>query len=173
MISELHELENIRRQQQSLLKESQARELKHVFEMCEISKHAIKKQEFLKNKYKTETSLVEEKSERLEEELSQTSASCAVVENELMLQNSRIANVSSINRQLKDFIASARLQHAHQQSFLETLEMNKSDQKEIIESVEVQMYEKTKEKAEIDIQTEGLIDFIAIFAKRLRENQSD
>ena len=35
------------------------------------------------------------------------------------------------------------------------------------------MYEKTKEKAEIDIQTEGLIDFIAIFAKRLRENQSD
>ena len=29
--------------------------------------------------------------------------------------------------------------------------MNKSDQKEIIESVEVQMYEKTKEKAEIDI----------------------
>ena len=90
-----------------------------------------------------------------------------------MLQNSRIANVSSINRQLKDFIASARLQHAHQQSFLETLEMNKSDQKEIIESVEVQMYEKTKEKAEIDIQTEGLIDFIAIFAKRLRENQSD
>ena len=70
MISELHELENIRRQQQSLLKESQARELKHVFEMCEISKHAIKKQEFLKNKYKTETNLVEEKSERLEEELS-------------------------------------------------------------------------------------------------------
>ena len=53
--------------------------------MCEISKHAIKKQEFLKNKYKTETSLVEEKSEKLEEELSQTSASCSVVENELML----------------------------------------------------------------------------------------
>ena len=35
------------------------------------------------------------------------------------------------------------------------------------------MYEKTKEKAEIDINTEGLIDFINIFAKRLRENQSD
>ena len=51
--------------------------------------------------------------------------------------------------------------------------MNKNDQKDIIENVEVQMYEKTKEKAEIDINTEGLIDFINIFAKRLRENQSD
>ena len=84
MISELNELENIRRWQQSLLKESQARELKHVFEMCEISKHAIKKQGILKNKYKTETELVEEKTTKLEEELNQTMASCSVIENELM-----------------------------------------------------------------------------------------
>ena len=48
--------------------------------------------------------------------------------------------------------------------------MNKGDQKEMIENVEVNMYEKTKEKAEIDIQTEALIDFLAIFAKKLREN---
>lgn len=109
MISELNELENIRRWQQSLLKESQARELKHVFEMCEISKHAIKKQGILKNKYKTETELVEEKTTKLEEELNQTVASCSVIENELMHQNSRIANISSINRQLADFIASAKL----------------------------------------------------------------
>ena len=51
--------------------------------------------------------------------------------------------------------------------------MNKNDQKELIENVEVSMYEKTKEKAEIDIQTEALIDFLAIFGKKLKENQAD
>ena len=77
--------------------------------MCEISKHAIKKQEILKNRYKTETNLVEEKTAKLEEELSQTAASCSVIENELMHQNSRVSNISSINGQLRDFIDSAKL----------------------------------------------------------------
>ena len=69
MISELNELENIRGQQQNLLKDSQSRELKHVHEMCQISEHSFKKQEILKMKYKTEVNLIEEKTEKLEEEL--------------------------------------------------------------------------------------------------------
>ena len=37
--------------------------------MCQISEHTFKKQEILKVKYKTEVSLIEEKTEKLEEEL--------------------------------------------------------------------------------------------------------
>ena len=99
--------------------------------------------------------------------------SCSVLENELWHQTNRVTNINSINEQLQDFMDQAKQQQKHQKQFLHTLEMNKADQKEIIENVEVGMYEKTKEKAEIDIQTEGLIDFINIFAKKLKETQSD
>ena len=43
------------------MKDSQSKELKHVHEMCQIEAHALKKQEILKNKYKTETTQLEDK----------------------------------------------------------------------------------------------------------------
>ena len=39
------------------------------------------------------------------------------------------------------------------------------------EKVEVRVYEKTKEKAEIGLSQEGLIDFIEIFNKKLKERK--
>ena len=81
--------------------------------------------------------MVEEKIEKLEEELKQSQASCQVLENELWYQNSRVSNINVVNEQLKEFIAQAKQQQAHQKSFLDTLEMNKNDQKDIIENVEV------------------------------------
>jgi len=59
MISELNEIESIREQQANLRKDSQAKELKHVHETCQIKEHAQKKHEILKTKYKTEINLIE------------------------------------------------------------------------------------------------------------------
>lgn len=41
--------------------------------------------------------------------------------------------------------------------------MIKEDQNELTETVEVKVYEKTKEKAEIGLSQEAICDFIEIF----------
>ena len=47
----------------------------------------------------------------------------------------------------------------------------KEDQNEVTEKVEVRVYEKTKERAEIGLSQEALIDFMEVFVKKLRERR--
>ena len=60
----------------NLQKDSQSKQLKHVHEKCQINAHYLKKKEILKNKYKTEIALIEEKIDKLDEEMKQMSSSC-------------------------------------------------------------------------------------------------
>ena len=59
----------------------------------------------------------------------------------------------------------------HQKSLIKTFGTFKEDQNEMTEKVEVRVYEKTKEKAEIGLSQEGLIDFIEVFNKKLKERK--
>ena len=92
-------------------------------------------------------------------------------ENVLLQQTSRTQNITSKNQWVADFndLSSERIQH--HKSLIKTLNMLKEDQIELTETVEVKMYESTKEKAEIGLSQEGLCDFIEIFYKKLKEQK--
>ena len=92
-------------------------------------------------------------------------------ENVLLQQTSRTQNIVSKNQQVAEFNSQSIERIEHQKSLIKTLNMLLEDQNELTEKVEVKMYEGTKEKAEIGLSQEGLIDFIEIFNKKLKEQR--
>ena len=92
-------------------------------------------------------------------------------ENVLLQQTSRMQNISSKNEQVSEFNNQSNQRINHQKSLVKTLGMLLEDQNELTEKVEVKMYEGTKEKAEIGLSQEGLVDFIEIFNKKLKEQK--
>ena len=92
-------------------------------------------------------------------------------ENVLLQQTSRSQNLHSKNNQLSEFNRHQKDRVDHQKSLIKTFGTFREDQNEMTEKVEVRVYEKTKEKAEIGLSQEGLIDFIEIFNKKLKERK--